>query len=183
MAFALCRAVLVAMLVLMGLLRRRATALGIAGGRGGTVTGIRRCGSALDINVHLHTLAAEERLPTTRRVRSFATPRTASRTTSLRRSPQSRLRLPSARPRVRAPAAACAAAAQIPSSLGGSRRHPAHAPRRLRPPRRPRRCISRERHAARYRQTKSRSRNGSIPRAARCCRDEQRKVGIPQGSL
>ena len=62
MAFdhALCRAVLaVAMRALTGSLRRRAAALGVAGGRSGMVTAIQRCGSALNINVHFHTLAVD----------------------------------------------------------------------------------------------------------------------------
>ena len=40
---------------LLGFERRRARARGLVG-RGGAVTAIQRCGSALNTNVHFHTL-------------------------------------------------------------------------------------------------------------------------------
>jgi hypothetical protein len=43
---------------LLGFERRRARAEGIEG-RGGAVTAIQRCGSALNANIHFHTLVAE----------------------------------------------------------------------------------------------------------------------------
>ncbi|HSQ01136.1 MAG TPA: transposase zinc-binding domain-containing protein [Candidatus Dormibacteraeota bacterium] len=55
----LCRAVLgVFVRALLGFERRRARARGVVG-RGGAVTAIQRCGSALNTNVHIHTLVAE----------------------------------------------------------------------------------------------------------------------------
>ncbi|MFN8642293.1 MAG: transposase zinc-binding domain-containing protein [Candidatus Binatia bacterium] len=55
----LCRAVLgVFVRALLAFERRRARARGVVG-RGGAVTAIQRCGSALNTNVHFHTLAAE----------------------------------------------------------------------------------------------------------------------------
>jgi hypothetical protein len=55
----LCRAVLgVFVRALLGFERRRARARGVVG-RGGAVTAIQRCGSALNTNVHFHTLVAE----------------------------------------------------------------------------------------------------------------------------
>jgi hypothetical protein len=55
----LCRAVLgVFVRALLGFERRRARARGLVG-RGGAVTAIQRCGSALNTNVHFHTLVAE----------------------------------------------------------------------------------------------------------------------------
>jgi hypothetical protein len=55
----LCRAVLgVFVRALLGFEQRRARALGI-GGRAGAVTAIQRCGSALNVNPHFHTLVAE----------------------------------------------------------------------------------------------------------------------------
>ena len=51
-----CRAVLgVFVRALLGFTQRRARALGI-GGRAGAVTAIQRCGSALNVNPHFHTL-------------------------------------------------------------------------------------------------------------------------------
>ena len=55
----LCRAVLAVFVrALLAFERRRAREHGIVG-RGGAVTAIQRCGSALNINVHFHTLVAE----------------------------------------------------------------------------------------------------------------------------
>jgi Transposase zinc-binding domain/Putative transposase len=55
----LCRAVLgVFVRALLSFERRRARARGVVG-RGGAVTAIQRCGSALNTNVHFHTLVAE----------------------------------------------------------------------------------------------------------------------------
>ena len=55
----LCRAVLgVFVRALLGFAQRRARALGIDG-RAGAVIAIQRCGSALNVNPHLHTLVAE----------------------------------------------------------------------------------------------------------------------------
>ena len=56
----LCRAVLrVYVPVLLGFVRRRARRVGIPDGRGGAVTAIQRAGSALNLNVHFHTLALD----------------------------------------------------------------------------------------------------------------------------
>ena len=55
----LCRAVLAVFVrALLGFQRRRARARGVVG-RGGAVTAIQRCGSALNLNIHFHTLVAE----------------------------------------------------------------------------------------------------------------------------
>jgi len=55
----LCRAVLAVFArALLGFERRRAREQGIDG-RGGAVTAIQRCGSALNTNIHFHTLVAE----------------------------------------------------------------------------------------------------------------------------
>jgi hypothetical protein len=55
----LCRAVLAVFVrALLAFERRRAREQGIEG-RGGAVTAIQRCGSALNTNVHFHTLVAE----------------------------------------------------------------------------------------------------------------------------
>jgi hypothetical protein len=55
----LCRAVLAAFVrALLGFERRRAREQGIDG-RGGAVTAIQRCGSALNTNIHFHPLVAE----------------------------------------------------------------------------------------------------------------------------
>jgi hypothetical protein len=55
----LCRAVLAVFVrALLGFERRRAQAHGVVG-RGGAVTAIQRCGSALNLNIHFHTLVAE----------------------------------------------------------------------------------------------------------------------------
>ncbi|MGH3638866.1 MAG: transposase zinc-binding domain-containing protein [Mycobacterium sp.] len=55
----LCRAVLAVFVrAVLRAERRRARAQGIEG-RGGAVTAIQRCGSALNTNVHFHTLVAE----------------------------------------------------------------------------------------------------------------------------
>jgi hypothetical protein len=55
-----CRAVLgVFIRALLGFERRRAGRRGIRGGRGGAVTAIQRFGSALNLNVHFHTLAIQ----------------------------------------------------------------------------------------------------------------------------
>jgi hypothetical protein len=55
----LCRAVLAVFVrAVLGFERRRARARGIEG-RGGAVTAIQRCGSALNTNTHFHTLVAE----------------------------------------------------------------------------------------------------------------------------
>jgi hypothetical protein len=55
----LCRAVLgVFVRALLGSAQRRARALGI-GGRAGAVTAIQRCGSALNVNPHFHSLVPE----------------------------------------------------------------------------------------------------------------------------
>ncbi|MBX3028226.1 transposase [bacterium] len=55
----LCRAVLAVFVrALLSFERRRARAPGVVG-RGGAVTAIQRCGSALNTNVHFHTLVAE----------------------------------------------------------------------------------------------------------------------------
>jgi hypothetical protein len=55
----LCRAVLgVFVRALLGFEERRARVLGIRG-RAGAVTAIQRCGSALNVNPHFHTLVAE----------------------------------------------------------------------------------------------------------------------------
>jgi hypothetical protein len=55
----LCRAVLAVFVrALLAFERRRARAEGIEG-RGGAVTAIQRCGSALNTNIHFHTLVAE----------------------------------------------------------------------------------------------------------------------------
>ena len=56
----LCRAVLaVYTRALFGFYRKRAKASGHRGGRTGTVTVIQRFGGALNLNVHLHTLAVD----------------------------------------------------------------------------------------------------------------------------
>lgn len=56
----LCRAVLAVFVrALLGFERRRAAHRGIRGGQGGAVTAIQRFGSALQLNVHLHTLAVQ----------------------------------------------------------------------------------------------------------------------------
>jgi hypothetical protein len=56
----LCRAVLgVFIRALLGFERRRGTDRGIRGGRGGAATAIQRFGSALNLNVHFHTLALQ----------------------------------------------------------------------------------------------------------------------------
>jgi transposase-like zinc-binding protein/putative transposase len=56
----LCRAVLgVFIRAVLGFERRRAGRSGIRGGRGGAVTAIQRFGSALNLNVHFHTLAIQ----------------------------------------------------------------------------------------------------------------------------
>ncbi len=56
----LCRAVLAVFVrALLGFERRRAARRGIRGGQGGTVTAIQRFGSAVNLNVHLHTLAVQ----------------------------------------------------------------------------------------------------------------------------
>ncbi len=55
----LCRAVLgVFVRALLGFTQRRARALGMRG-RAGAVTAIQRCGSALNVNPHFHTVIAE----------------------------------------------------------------------------------------------------------------------------
>jgi hypothetical protein len=55
----LCRAVLAVFVrAVLAFERRRARELGIEG-RGGAVTAIQRCGSALNTNIHFHTLVAE----------------------------------------------------------------------------------------------------------------------------
>ena len=56
----LCRAILAVFnRALLGMQRRRAKERGIADPRCGTVTAIQRCGSALDINLHFHTLVPD----------------------------------------------------------------------------------------------------------------------------
>jgi hypothetical protein len=56
----LCRAVLAVFVrALLGFERRRARRRGIDGGVGGAVTAIQRFGSALNTNVHFHTLAVQ----------------------------------------------------------------------------------------------------------------------------
>ncbi len=56
----LCRAVLrVYVRVRLGFMRRRARRSGILDGRGGAVTAIQRSGSALNLNVHFHTLVLD----------------------------------------------------------------------------------------------------------------------------
>src|SRR5262249_50258581 len=56
----LCRAVLgVFIRAVLGFERRRAGRRGIPGGTGGAVTAIQRFGSALNVNLHFHTLVAE----------------------------------------------------------------------------------------------------------------------------
>ena len=56
----LCRAVLAVFnRALLGMLRRRAKERGIPDPRSGTVTAIQRCGSALDVNLHFHTLVPD----------------------------------------------------------------------------------------------------------------------------
>jgi len=56
----LCRSVLgVFLRALLGFERRRAARRGIRAGRGGAVTAIQRFGSALNLNVHFHTLAVQ----------------------------------------------------------------------------------------------------------------------------
>jgi hypothetical protein len=56
----LCRAVLgVFIRALLTFERRRAERRGIRGGRGGAVTAIQRFGSALNLNIHFHTLAVQ----------------------------------------------------------------------------------------------------------------------------
>ncbi len=56
----LCRAVLAVFVrAVLGFARRRAAAQGVAG-RGGAVTAIQRCGSALNTNVHFHTLCGAQ---------------------------------------------------------------------------------------------------------------------------
>jgi hypothetical protein len=42
-----------------GFYRRKAKALGVADGRGGAVTVIQRCGSALNVNPHFHVTALD----------------------------------------------------------------------------------------------------------------------------
>ncbi len=57
----LCRAVLAVFVrAVLGFEQRRAAAQGGAG-RGGAVTAIQRCGSALNTNVHFHAARALER--------------------------------------------------------------------------------------------------------------------------
>jgi hypothetical protein len=61
----LCRAVLAVFVrALLAFERRRARARGVVG-RGGAITAIQRCGSALTTNVHFHTLVAEGVFATT----------------------------------------------------------------------------------------------------------------------
>ena len=56
----LCRTVLAVFIrALLTFERRRAERRGIRGGRGGAVTAIQRFGSALNLNVHFHTLAIQ----------------------------------------------------------------------------------------------------------------------------
>ena len=56
----LCRAVLAAFIrAVLGFERRRAARRGVRGGGGGAVTAIQRFGSALNTNVHFHTLVAQ----------------------------------------------------------------------------------------------------------------------------
>src|SRR5262249_15533408 len=56
----LCRAVYTVFIrALLGFERRRATSRHIRGGRGGAVTAIQPFGSALNLNVHFHTLAVQ----------------------------------------------------------------------------------------------------------------------------
>jgi len=56
----LCRAVLaVFMRAVLTFERRRAARRGVRGGVGGAVTAIQRCGSALNINVHFHSLVVQ----------------------------------------------------------------------------------------------------------------------------
>ena len=56
----LCRAVLAVFIrALLGFEQRRAARRGVRGGRGGAVTAIQRFGSALNLNVHFHTLAVQ----------------------------------------------------------------------------------------------------------------------------
>jgi len=56
----LCRAALAVFIrAVLGLERRRARQRGIGGGVGGAVTAIQRFGSALNTNVHFHTLVAQ----------------------------------------------------------------------------------------------------------------------------
>jgi hypothetical protein len=56
----LCRAVLAVFIrLVLAFERRRAADRGIYKGRGGAMTAIQRCGSALNVNVHFHTLAVQ----------------------------------------------------------------------------------------------------------------------------
>ena len=56
----LCRAVLAVFIrAVLGFERRRASRRGVRGGVGGAVTAIQRFGSALNTNVHFHTLVAQ----------------------------------------------------------------------------------------------------------------------------
>jgi hypothetical protein len=56
----LCRAVLAVFIrAILAFYRRRARRRGMPGGRGGTVTAIQRFGSAVNLNVHYHTLALD----------------------------------------------------------------------------------------------------------------------------
>jgi hypothetical protein len=56
----LCRAVLAVFVrAVLGFERRRARRRGVPDGRGGAVTAIQRFGSALNTNVHFHTLVAQ----------------------------------------------------------------------------------------------------------------------------
>ena len=56
----LCRAVLAVFIrAILGFERRRAARRGMRGGLGGAVTAIQRFGSALNTNVHFHTLAVQ----------------------------------------------------------------------------------------------------------------------------
>jgi len=52
---------------LLGFERRRARARGLVG-RGGAVTAIQRCGSALNTNVHFHTLVGRLSATVRRRI-------------------------------------------------------------------------------------------------------------------
>lgn len=56
----LCRAVLAVFVrAVLGFERRRAAQRGVGNGAGGAVTAIQRCGSALNTNVHFHTLVVQ----------------------------------------------------------------------------------------------------------------------------
>jgi Putative transposase/Transposase zinc-binding domain len=71
----LCRAVLAVFVrAVLGFERRRARRRGVSGGTGGAVTAIQRFGSALNTNVHFHTVVAQGVFAETANGRRFFAP-------------------------------------------------------------------------------------------------------------